>query len=69
MNFSASLFEVWLKGHMSTSRHGITSLISGNRDSCTVVYKSDGRGRVFSNTQLAPPRYILINDYNDTQGL
>ena len=56
MKFSASLLEVWLKGHMSTSCHGITSLLSGNRDSSTVVYKSDGRGRVFSNTQLAPSR-------------
>ena len=42
---------------MSTSCHGITSLLSGNRDSSTVVYKSDGRGRVFSNTQLAPFRH------------
>ena len=45
---------------MSTSCHGITSLLSGNRDSSTVVYKSDGRGRVFSNTQLAPCRYSQI---------
>ena len=43
---------------MSTSCHGITSLLSGNRDSSTVVYKSDGRGRVFSNTHLSPYRYL-----------
>ena len=59
MKFTASLLEVWLKGHMSTSCHGITSLLSGNRDSSTVVYKSDGRGRIFSNTQLAPSRYLI----------
>ena len=58
MKFSVSLLEVWLKSHMSTSCHGITSLLSGNRDSSTVVYKSDGRGRVFSNTQLAPSKYV-----------
>ena len=66
MKFSASLLEVWLKGHMSTSCHGITSLLSGNRDSSTVVYKSDGRGRVFSNTQLAPSRYLIILIVNFT---
>ena len=56
MKFSVSLLEVWLNGHMSTSCHGIISLLTGNRDSSTVVYKSDGKGRVFSNTQLAPSR-------------
>ena len=49
--YSALLFEVWLKGHMSTGCHGITSLLSGNRDSSTVVYKSDGRGRVLNKSQ------------------
>ena len=58
MKFSVSLLEVWLRSHMSTSCHGITSLLSGNQDSSTVVYKSDGRGRVFSNTQLSPYRYL-----------
>ena len=58
MNFSVSILEVWLKSHMITSCHGITSLLSVNRDSSTVVYKSDGRGRVFSNTQLAPSKYV-----------
>ena len=58
MKFSVSLLEVWLRSHMSTSCHGITSLLSGNRDSSTVAYKSDGRGRVFSNTQLSPCRYL-----------
>ena len=53
---------------MSTSCHGITSLLSGNRDSSTVVYKSDGRGRVFSNTQLAPCRYSQYL-YNETSML
>ena len=36
---------------MSTSCHGITSLLSGNRDSSTVVYKSHGRGRVLNKSQ------------------
>ena len=58
MKFSVSLLEVWLRSHMSTSCHGITSLLSGNRDSSTVAYKSDGRGRIFSNTQLSPCRYV-----------
>ena len=58
MKFSVSLLEVWLRSHMSTSCHGITLLLSGNRDSSTVVYKSDGRGRVFTNTQLSPCRYL-----------
>ena len=58
MKFSVSLLEVWLRSHMSTSCHGINSLPSGNRDSSTVVYKPDGRGRVFSNTQLSPCRYL-----------
>ena len=58
MKFSVSLLEVWLRSHMITSCHGINSLLSGNRDSSTVVYKSDGRGHVFSNTQLSPCRYL-----------
>ena len=58
MKFSVSLLEVWLRSHMSTGCHGINSLLSGNRDSSTVVCKSDGRGRVFSNTQLSPYRYL-----------
>ena len=49
---------------MSTSCHGITSLLSDNRDSSTVVYKSDGRGRVFSNTQLSPCRYCFPANIN-----
>ena len=61
MKFSATLLEVWLKGHMSINCHGITSLLSGSRDSYTVVYKSDGRGRIFCDTQLTPSRYLIIS--------
>ncbi|XP_065892707.1 TBCC domain-containing protein 1-like isoform X2 [Dysidea avara] len=70
--FSSSLFEVWLKSHLTISPHGIISLRSHDRDSSSIVYKSDGKGRVISNTQLAPCRHqcmLIASLSNQTMAL